>query len=311
MSPYLATLYLAGGFLFLTFGANWLVSGGASIAMRMGISGTVVGLTVISYGTSLPEFTVSMTSAFSGSSELAFGNVLGSNIANIGLILGFTALLNPLKVNSRLFSRDLPFLLVATLLMILASSNGYIGRIEGGILFLLGASYTIYLIYSSQKDDDEGDDNQKTSMAKNWGLILLGMVLLMAGGKLSVDGAVSLAQLWGMSDRVIAITVVSVGTSLPELAATITASRKNKMDMALGNIIGSNIFNILFVLGVTALIHPLSITFNTDTYRDLGVMAFMVAILWPIMKSRKTIVRLEGAMLLTGYSGYLIWLVIG
>ncbi len=309
MNPWLASLSLGGGLVCLVLGANWLVAGGASIAFRLGISATVVGLTVISYGTSLPEFTVSITSAINGSSELAFGNVLGSNIANIGLILGFTALMNPIGVEKSLLRRDHPFLLLATALMIVFAANGTIGRIEGGVLLALGLSYTIFLIFHHREESDD-ESAKATGMAKSWGLIGLGIGVLLLGGHLAVKGATVLATTWGMSERVVGITVVSVGTSLPELAASLAASVRGKSDMALGNIIGSNLFNILFVLGAVSLIHPLHISFNTASYIDVGVMGAFVLFLWPVMKSQHRIVRLEGAFFILSYAGYLTWLVL-
>lgn len=309
MNPFLAFGSLAAGLGLLILGANWLVAGGASIALRMGISAAVVGLTVISYGTSLPEFTVSVTSAFSGSSELAFGNVLGSNIANIGLILGITSMVSPISVEKGLLKQDHPFLLLATALMIIFALNGHVGRLEGAVLLALGVSYTLFLIITNK--EAQGDNEEQTSSAmKDWGLIALGIVVLLGGGQLSVMGATTLAKTWGMSERVVAITVVSVGTSLPELAATLTASFKGQGDMALGNIIGSNLFNILFVLGATALIHPLDITFNRSSYFDVGVMAFLVLALYPVMRSHRRVVRIEGAFFVLCYAGYLAWLVL-
>ncbi|MBU1241041.1 calcium/sodium antiporter [Myxococcota bacterium] len=308
MNSWLASLSLGGGLVCLILGANWLVAGGASIAFRMGISAAVVGLTVISYGTSLPEFTVSVTSSLSGSSELAFGNVLGSNIANIGLILGVTAMVNPIGVDRDLMRRDHPFLLLATALMIIFAANGYISRLEGGILLGMGISYTLFLILKKH-DEVAREDVEKASLLKSWGLIGLGIGFLLVGGHLAVTGATVLAKAWGMSERVVGITVVSVGTSLPELAASLTASFKGESDMALGNIIGSNLFNILFVLGAVALIHPLSITFNSSSYIDVGVMGAFVLLLWPVMKSHHRIMRYEGVLFVTCYGGYLTWLV--
>jgi cation:H+ antiporter len=311
MDQTFAFLQLFGGLVFLTLGAHFLISGGASLAMRMGISGTIVGLTVISYGTSLPEFTISLVSTVNGSSELALGNVIGSNIANIGLILGITTLIRPISVDKQLLKRDLPFLSVVTALMIIFTLNGYISRVEGGILLLCGVAYTIYLIYFTQNMDNIEEEEVSSSKLRDWGFIAIGIIGLVIGGQICVRGAVFLAKQWGMTERVIGITVVSIGTSLPELAASLTASIKGKDDMAMGNILGSNLFNLLFVLGATALIHPLSFNFTNKSYVDIGVLAGMTLFLWPVMASAFKIIRFEGAVFIVGYGSYIAWMVLG
>jgi cation:H+ antiporter len=301
---------LAVGFALLAYGANWLISGGASLALRFGISSTVVGLTIVSYGTSLPEFTVSLTSALSGSSPLAMGNIIGSNIANIGLILGIASLIRPISVNIELIKRDLPLLLLTTLLLVAFAYDGHISRLEGMIFLSIGLSYTIYLIFFKKRKIVAVQVELATSNAKNNFLIFLGMLGLMAGGSLSVNGAVFFADYFGMSQRIIGITIISIGTSLPELSASVVAAFKHNSEIALGNVIGSNLFNIAFVLGATSIINPLSFASGFQLYMDLALVGIITLLLLPIIYSSRKIIRMEGFFLLLLYTSYIIYLII-
>ncbi|MBU1218679.1 calcium/sodium antiporter [Myxococcota bacterium] len=303
-------LMLAGGIACLIGGADFLISGGSAIAIRLGISVTVVGLTIVSYGTSLPELVVSTASSIQGKPELALGNVLGSNIGNIGLILGFTALIAGVPVARSILRRDYFVMLLATAAFIVFLRDSKISRIEGAILLISGAAYTLFLIFfGSEKNDEEKPEKQK-STALSMGLILLGIVLLVAGGHLVVKGAVKIADWAGMSEKVIGLTIVAIGTSLPELAASVVAAIKKQSEIAIGNVVGSNIFNILFVIGLTSVIHPISAKSGTFSFIDLAVLSSFTLILFPIMLTGRKVSRLEGLFLLAAYSGYLAWLVI-
>ncbi|MBN2725637.1 MAG: calcium/sodium antiporter [Deltaproteobacteria bacterium] len=313
MSIFLNILFLSGGLAFLLAGASLLVSGGSNIAYRLGISVTIVGLTIISYGTSLPELVVSTASSISGSSELALGNVLGSNIANIGLILGTTALLSALTVKTEILRRDFTVLMIATAVFIFIILDGKVTRIEGIILMVSGFSYTVFLIHSagkSRKNIDSEDSEKSRSLWLNILFIVSGISFLVIGGKLCVDNAVKLAGVMGISQKVIAITIVSIGTSLPELAASMVAAWHKKGEMALGNVVGSNIFNILFVLGTAAVISPFSIPSGSFSLIDITVLVFLTLMLGPVMYTGRRISKGEGAFLLISYTGYLAYLVI-
>ncbi len=302
---------LIAGFLLLAMGANWLVTGGSTLALRIGISTTVVGLTVVAYGTSMPELTVNVTSAVSGNTGIALGNIVGSNIANIALILGIIAMIAPMSVQKEFLGRDFFWMFGAALLLFVSMLDGQLNALEGMIFVGLGVVYTIWLIIASRKQNADlpvQTGGRRQSLLFNAGLILLGLAALVLGGKLCVSSAVSFAKLFGLSERVIGLTIVAVGTSMPELAASLYAAIKGKSEMAIGNVIGSNIFNILIIMGLTAVIHPIAVTVDRQYYLDMSMMLGLTLLLWPLMKTRMTIVRLEGALLFAIYGGYLAWL---
>lgn len=305
-----AFLELAGGFALLVLGAHGLVAGAASLAVQMGISAAVVGLTVIAYGTSLPEATVSAVSAFSGNPEIALGNVLGSNIANIGLIIGLSALLRPMPVDLSFLKRDFPILGFTTLLLILFLLDGEISRWEGILLLGGGFSYTLLLLFISRGRPNAATEEipEIGSRKKQVAYISLGLALLLAGGKLAVNGAVDIATLLGLSERVIGLTVVAVGTSLPELAASLVAALKNQSAMAIGNILGSNIFNILFVLGLSATIAAIRVPTGIRLNIDLASMVIFTVVFGIFMLTLRRVTRWEGLLLLGGYAAYTAYL---
>jgi cation:H+ antiporter len=312
---WLSAVELIGGFVLLAVAANWLIAGASSMALQLGISASVVGLTVIAYGTSLPEMTVSALSAVSGNPQIALGNVIGSNIANIGLIIGLTALFRPMPVDRSFLRRDFPVLALVTGGFIIFLADGTISRFEGMVLFLAGLAYTVFLILSTRGRKDEGVTEPAAGAAPGMSrtrqvvLIILGLAGLLGGGRLGVMGAVGIAEVFGLSERVIGLTIVAVGTSLPELAASLAASIKGQLGMALGNILGSNIFNVIFVLGVSAMIHAVTVPGGLPLQVDLGVMVAFTMAFGLFMLTRRRVSRLEGVLLVAAYAGYTTYLV--
>ena len=305
----LIVLQLVAGFILLLFGGDWLVDSGVAIARRFRISPLVIGLTIVAFGTSAPELLVSTISAFEGSSGIAMGNVIGSNIANIGLILGLTALICPIVVKGmKEVTMNGLVMIAASVLLLLLSLNGKLSRIEGILLFMLILVYTIISIRNGRKNESPASDNMEASMRPlaAFLLLILSCAMLSYGADLLVKGASSLASALGVSDKVIGLTVVAFGTSLPELAASVAAALKKQMDISIGNIIGSNIFNILCVLGVSCSITP--ITFQFSTYlRDLIIMlAFAIVLVLMVQPWKQTgkLSRLSGLILFLGYAVY-------
>ena len=317
----MSIIQLLVGFALLTLGAEGLVRGGASLSRRLGVSSIIVGLTVVSYGTSFPEFLVCTIGAARGETELALGNVIGSNICNIGLVLGVAALIRPISVARATITRDMPPLIGVTLTVIaMAFLGGGIGRIDGALLALGSVSYTVwhvvtarrqYLRASSLPDFDEKASREK-SVPVNLVFILLGGLALWLGSEGVIRGAVSLSKLLQLDMRFVALTVVALGTSLPELAASSVASARGEEGISLGNVIGSNVMNITFVLGFTALIQPIPVARDLGTAIDMGVMLLIALALWPILKLRRGVTRMGGLILLVlycGYIGYRAWVV--
>lgn len=304
-------LFLIVGLALLYFGGEWLVRGSASLAARLSLSPLFIGLTVVAFGTSAPELTVSMQSALSGSSGIALGNVVGSNICNIALILGLAAVIFPIGIHKQLIRIEIPIMIVVSFLLIYLISDGYLGLIDGIVFVFLLITYVIVGFFLAKKAAVEEDDTIAVTKSA-WldiGLVLLGLVLLIGGGKLLVDGAVSIARFAGLSEAVIGLTIVAVGTSLPELSTSIIAALKKRPDIAVGNVVGSNIFNILCILGICSIVKPIeSAGFN---WVDFAMMAFMAVVLLPLAFTGMKISRLEGAVLLAAYASYSVWLFLG
>lgn len=307
---FIAVLKVIIGFVLLYFGGDWLVNGGVSLARRFRISPLVIGLTIVAFGTSAPELLVSMTSAIKGSAGIAMGNVLGSNVANIGLILGLTAMLCPIITrNSRIIANGL-VMIAASVLVLLFSLNNGISRIEGLILFISIVAFTVISIYTgrTRKDDMPESDAPAREMKAVWAilLIILACLMLSFGADFMVDGATVLAQAIGVSDKVIGLTVVALGTSLPELAASVAAALKKEMDISIGNIIGSNIFNLLCVLGVSASIRPISFNFEQYLTDYIILMVFSAGLLLLVKPWRKEgrLGRLSGLVMFAAYAVY-------
>lgn len=313
-----ATGLLIVGLILLVWSADKLVFGAAAIARNVGISPLVIGMTILAMGSSAPEMMVSATAALDGKTDTAVGNVLGSNIANIALILGITALIKPLSISSMVLRRELPLMVGVTLLSGLLLWNSYLGFYEGILLFVLFAVFILAMLHISRKEQQNGDallaeceSEIPTDVSNKKAIIwvVIGLILLPFAASMLVDNSVIIAKYFGMSDLVIGLTIIAVGTSLPELAASLTGVLKGEDDMAVGNIIGSNVFNILAVMGIPGILNP-SILSDSVMGRDFWVM-LAVSLLLVIMalgKSR-SINRLEGAVLFIifiAYQGYLL-----
>lgn len=312
----LQILILLGGLALILFGANWLVDGSSSIAKRFGISEFVIGLTIVGIGTSTPEMVVSFLSAFQGKADMAIGNIVGSNIFNTLMILGVTALIAPMAITKSNLKRDIPLNIFVTVLLILLGMNftifglgqDQLSRIDGAILLVIFAWY-LYTSFKSDTADEDGEGIKEYKTGISALLIVAGLGALIAGGKLFVNSATELAKMFGVSDKFIAITVMAAGTSMPELATCAVAALKGRGQLALGNVLGSNISNILLILGGSALINPLS--FGGMTYVDLGVVLagaiFILASAY--MFKKRQLDRFEGIVLLLMEAGYMWYLI--
>ena len=310
-----AWLGLGAGLVALYLGAETLVKGGAGLALRLGLTPLVVGLTVIAFGTSSPEMVVSVQASLSDSGAIAVGNVIGSNICNIALILGLCALISPLHADLQIIRREVPIMIGATLVALLVLLDGYVARWEGALLVLGLLVYTVVTVRQA-KMENAGDAGasftSELGQRRPWGLglsitgVLVGLGILVLGSHLFVGGAVALAEGWGMSQMAIGLTVVAIGTSLPELATSLVASVKRQGDVAIGNIVGSNLFNVLGILGVAALVRPIEAP--DLAWADLTVMLVVSLGLLPVVRTGGRINRWEGAGLLAIYVGYTLWL---
>lgn len=315
----LAILLVILGGVALVLGAHWLVQGASRLAIGVGISPLVIGLTVVAFGTSAPELAVSVASAATDAPEIAIGNVVGSNIFNILLILGCSAVVTPLIIASRLVRLDIPLMVLASLVTWWFCADGTIGRWEGAGLFLALLIYTSWLILSggeAEEDiplleaDEQSTPSWKRSKSFQVGLIIIGLASLVAGSQMMVSGAVSIAEYLGISAAVIGLTIVAGGTSLPELATSVMAARAGERDIAVGNVIGSNLFNLLGVLGLSAVVSQGGLPVAASFLRfDLPIMVLVAIILLPMAIRGRRIGRLAGAFLLGGYVFYVIWMV--
>ena len=306
-------LFLVLGLIALFIGAEGLIRGSSTLALRIGITPLVVGLTVVAFGTSTPELVVSLKAALIGNSSISLGNVVGSNIANIALILGISAIIKPLDVNANVIRREIPIMIGLSILLIVLLIDGELSLVDG-IIFVIGIiSFTIVNVVIARKEknadvEKEFKDGLKTKLGVPISIIFIvgGLGLMILGANLFVTSSISIAKVIGVSDAIIGLTIVAIGTSLPELITSIVASYKNESDIAIGNVVGSNIFNILGILGITSLIIPLSSI--GISYIDFGVMLLTGMILLPLSKTGFKITRLEGALLVIGYLGYLYYL---
>jgi len=307
------------GLTILILGADWFVKGAASLAQRAGMPAIVVGLTVVSFGTSSPELIVNLFAAFSGSSDLAVGNIVGSNIANILLILGLAAAITPLAVKHATTWREIPLALLATILLFMFASDSLldgalfdvISRAEGFAflgLFAIFLAYVYSLARSEPSDDEEVPAVRSTS--KTVGLLIIGLLALIGGGKLLVDNAVILATLAGLSEALIGLTIVAVGTSLPELATSVIAAWRGHTDIAIGNVVGSNIFNIFWILGATALILPLPVGEALASDIVVAVGATLLLFAFMFIGKRHLLERWQGILFVALYVVYIIYLVL-
>lgn len=310
--PLLSAMFVLGVFLMI-YGADRLVEGGSAIAVRFRISPLVVGLTIVSFGTSFPEFAASLVGALHGKTDLAMGNIIGSNICNLGLVLGAAAMTRPIQVPTGLIKKEIPFVLLISLITWLMVWDNRVGRTEGAFFVVLFSLFIYYCIRTARQKGGAlpaGLPPGKTiSLSRNFAALTFGLILLFLGADLTVRSAVSISERIGISQAVIGLTVVALGTSLPELVTSVVALRKGEGDIGLGNVLGSNIFNLLFVLGVTATVHPIPSSPRFFRF-DIPVMLVFTLILIPTAGSQLRISRREGGFLLTAYAGYILYLVI-
>ena len=292
-------ILLVLGFILLLKGADWFVDGASSIASRFGIPQLIIGLTIVAMGTSLPEAFVSIAAALKSNAAITIGNVVGSNILNVGIILGITALIRPLHIQNSTIKYEMPFMILVTLVLILLGINTTISRLDGIIMWLFFLGY-LYYIFKMSKNQMEETEIKKTNPL----FIPLGLICLMVGSNLAVDAATNIAISLGVSQRFIGLTIVALGTSLPELVTSVTAARKGNADIAIGNIIGSNIFNILFVVGSSALITP--VPFESHFVIDSFVAILIGLVLYVCTKKTRVLDKKAGILLLVTYLIYFI-----
>ena len=310
-------VFIIVGITLVLWGADRLTDGTSSLARRMNISEMVIGLTIVAAGTSAPELFVSVASALKGTPDLAVGNVVGSNTMNTLLIVGVTAMVAPMSISRTTVTKDIPFTVLASVLLIILCVDGFsrwsisgnmISRIDGLVLLLAFASFMVYT-FSTAKEDPAADQAASTMVSPIWkGLlwVVVGLACLVIGANLFVDSASSVARQLHVSDSVIGLTIVAGGTSLPELATSVVAARKGRSAIAIGNVIGSNVFNILMIIGLTATISPMQI--GGITLIDLSVMLVSMLIVWLFCFTKLTVARWEGALLTLGYLAYTGWL---
>lgn len=300
-------VYIIFGIAMVLWGAGKLTDGATAMASRMQVPPMVIGLTVVAMGTSMPEFFVSLVSALKGTGNLAAGNVVGSNIFNATLIVGATALVAPMAIAKSTVTKDIPFAVLASVLLVLLGLDGNISRMDAALLFAVFIAFMVCTVRSARK----GGGNENVKEMPVWRaatFFLLGLACLIVGSNLFVDGATKVASLLGVSDAVIGLTVVAGGTSLPELATSIVAARKGQCAIAMGNVIGSNVTNILMIIGITGIISPMEI--SGISWIDLTVMLVSMALLWMFSFTKYTVARWEGALIVAMFACYMSWLVI-
>jgi cation:H+ antiporter len=311
------TVFVAGLGL-LVLGAEWLVKGASRLAAGLGISPLVIGLTVVAYGTSAPEMAVSVKSAWAGQPDLALGNVVGSNIFNVLFILGASAVVTPLVVSSQLVRLDVPVMIGVSLLTFFLAGDGSVGRLDGAVLFAGVVAYTVFQLRKSRKESAAARDeyaqkygNKRSSTAMDLAYVAAGLALLVLGSRWLVSGAVAFAHALGVSELVIGLTIVAAGTSLPEVATSVLAAFRGERDIAVGNVVGSNIFNVLFVLGLAGLLAPAGLPAPPALLSfDLPVMIAVAVACLPVFASEALIARWEGALFLFYYAAYTAYLVL-
>ena len=307
-------ILILGGLVLLYFGADWLVKGAVTISLKFGLSPLIVGLTVVALGTSLPEALVSIQATLDNQGGIALGNVIGSNILNIALILGLSSLLQPLKVDSHLVKADVPLLVGASFLLIVLLEDFHISRMEGallllGIVFYVTGNIMTVKRTSPAEDQIEGMEvpgDPSKNLLRDIGFLILGLIALALGSNFLVEGAVDLARIWGLSEALIGLTIVSIGTGTPELATALMAAYRKTADIAIGNAVGSNIFNIFFVVGLAGLIAPINGTQISPS--DLYVMFGLTFLLLPTVWTGMVLDRKEGFLFVAIYVAYIYYL---
>ena len=321
----LNTLFCVFGFVMLYYGAEWLVKGSSSLAKSLGITPVVIGLTVVAFGTSAPELVVSVVSSIQGKSMIAIGNAVGSNICNIALVLGVSAIFRPITCHASVVKRDIPIMIGISLYLLVLSFNSTIGRFEGATLFGGLILYTFFNYYNARKESARGANKEAimpqpdleevgfiASRGKQLLFIGVGICGVVLGAQLVVDSAVKIMTVLGVSEKFIGLTIVAFGTSLPELATSVVAAIKRQMDISIGNLVGSNVFNILGVVGAASLIRPIPIPggfFQSGLLIDYLVMIFISTLPWFMMRKSYTVTRKDGLILLFCYLGFLGYLI--
>lgn len=309
MEIFVHLVFLAAGFVLLMKGADFFVEGASMIATKFGIPQIVIGLTIVACGTSAPEAAVSISAAFKGTAGITIGNIVGSNIMNILLILGLTAALTKVPIKEGTVKVEMPFVIGVTVLMLgLGMMDGNLSRIDGVIFWIVFLCFFGYLIYLTKKDNIPEEDVQSAGLIKMLLYTVGGLAAIVIGSDVTVDAATAIAKALSVSDRVIGLTIVAFGTSLPELVTSVTAALKGKADLAVGNIVGSNIFNILFVVGSVSLIHPIS--FSTSFLPDTLMAIAAAVILWLSSIKDRQLARKEGIFMLICYAAYLVQLIL-
>ncbi|MBQ8807964.1 MAG: calcium/sodium antiporter [Clostridia bacterium] len=309
MDYVLNLILLLGGFFFLVKGADLFVDGSSSVAKIMKIPSVIIGLTIVSIGTSLPEAAVSITSSLQGSYDLSIANVVGSNMFNTLMVIGFSAIICPFLIDKMIMKRDFPICIGATVLLAFMLSDDTLSRIEAGALFVLFVSYIILLVVSALKSRQESEEEIKTlSLGKSLLYIVLGGAGIILGGQFTVNSATFFAAAFGMSELLIGLTVVAVGTSLPELVTSIVAAKKGESEIALGNVIGSNVFNILFILGMSGIVHPLSC--DRGAFVDALLLIGICALMYILCKTKGKVSRIEGLVCVLLYVIYVAYAIL-
>jgi cation:H+ antiporter len=306
-------ILFSAGLLLLYYGAESLVSGSSRLALSFGIRPLIIGMTIVAFATSMPEMTVTLMASLKGSSDIAAGNIVGSNIANIGLILGIAAILVPMSIAKSVLYRELPYMLAVSVVVYLLAADGQLSFLDGMILFALLLVFLGYCLslarksYLNSQTDTTDISLEKKRRGSDWILIVLGIIGLCIGAEMMVRSAVSMARTFGISELVIAMSVVALGTSLPELAASTVSAWKGEMDLSIGNVIGSNIFNLLFVLGVAPMIRPIAVDSSLLTTQIPVMLAFSLGLIVLVIR-RKRLSRRSGVLLLGGYLVFILTL---
>lgn len=314
----LSIVYFVVGIVLVILGADWLTKGASDLARRLKMSELMIGLTIVAVGTSLPELVISVSSALSGNSGISLGNVLGSNIFNGMLILGVTAMITPIAFSGKMLSREIPFNLLASIVILLVSGSMLVGGAPGeyitrygGMLLLCFCAVFVRYTFSLKSGDEEETAQQPMSVGKILLFIAGGLAALIFGGKMFVSGASDIARGFGLSEALIGITIVSAGSSLPELAVSVSAARKGNVGIALGNVLGSNILNVFFILGCSATISPISLAgFSPVDYYVLLASSLFIYLFCAFFGKNK-ITRIEGSLLVAGYVAYIVYLIMG
>jgi cation:H+ antiporter len=311
----LSSLLIIAGFTSLIFGANWLVDGASSLAKKNNIPDLVIGLTIVAFGTSAPELVVNSVASFNGHSDIVFGNIIGSNNFNLFIILGIAGLIYPITVQSSTAWREIPLSLIVTILLFVLANNFFmyqnpeISRLDGIILLIAFLCFLYYVFNQLKQEKTESITVENRSNYKIWGLVIFGIAGLIIGGKLVVDNSIAIATDLGVSQKIIGLTIIAAGTSLPELVTSVVAALKKNSDIAIGNVIGSNIFNVLLILSISSFLNPIkyNLNFNQDIYILIGGTVFLIVAMFT--GKRKKLDRWEAFVLLSFYLVYTTYLV--